>query len=197
MLGVLAITLVAGCGVQEADQNAPGPAPTPATLREARAVPIPVYWLGPRYGDLPLTLVEASRGGATVGYGAPACDSGCTYPITVSSGLRRRDAFPKEGTRRALWRRFCFRTVQKALFMGCHGDGEYSLLSGRSDIALQMDARGINELHAVRRLRPLSRAAEEAPVFARPDPMACSVFADLARWFVVKVPQVLRPKCPE
>jgi hypothetical protein len=195
-LAAVAIMAVGGCadGIPSSgDQNVLEPKPTAARLDRARALPTPVYWLGPRYGRLKLTGVTSSRYGAAFSYGRPSCDSGCTYPLAVFSGPRRAlGLLPGRGDRRAIFR-VCFREMRTALLLRCPGEFDADLWTGPYDVDVQIDTNRVHWREVLHSLRPMNPPAASRPLLARPAPLTCSEFARLAPWFAVKLPDVLRP----
>jgi hypothetical protein len=140
-LGVWSAALLSGCTVGPADDQDAEPKPTARSVQQLRSARFPVYWLGTSYRGMKLTSTRLLGDRAVVRYGAPACDpgSGCVYPLSVFSGLRTEDTFPRRDDTRNSFGRPCFKHVRGAILMGCDGDGEYELLTGKGDIGFQID----------------------------------------------------------
>jgi hypothetical protein len=199
-LGALSLAVAAGLvgGCYETVSGPPPepePRPTAAVLREMRAAPYPVYWLGPRFRGRELTAARVVASGAIARYGRPVCGSeSCGYAISVISGPRGRDSFPQRGELRSHWGQICFRSLRGALLMMCPGNGEWELFTGQSDISITIDYRRPDELDVVHGLVPMNAAASSRRLLPPPRRLSCDEYDGLADWFVAKLPRVLRPE---
>jgi len=202
-MAAVVLTAAAGCGDIGPgplnDEGVPDPTPTAKVLHEMRTASFPVYWLGPRYLRMKLSSTSIDRTTAEVEYGRPACDSGCSYDLTLDGvpTPRRRDAFPLPDTPRSQWEPVCFRHVRGAVLMGCDDEGDYDLLTGASEISFSLDPSRGRGPDLVRALLPMNPAAATARHFPPPARLSCDEFESFPRWFARKVPRSMRPRtCP-
>lgn len=186
-----------GCGTASTDagNGKRDPAPTAATLRKMRAASYPVYWLGYSFRGKKLTSLAVDLLAASAEYGPPSCDSGCSYPISIVSRSLSLEVFPSANDEPATWGPVCFERMRDAMLMGCPGEGEYDLLTGGSDIGIEISGDQPSARAIVASLTPLNRVSSHR--LPPPDRLSCQDLAGFPRWFRTKLPRSLAPQsCP-
>lgn len=200
----LAVTAVlGGCAGSSADS--PPKPPTSAELhRFVSDTRQPAYWLGPDFEGATVSAIAAGNEGASLTYGAWACDpgSGCSDPGGVFTGRRPGSLADLEVLGGAS-RRDCWSRIGKAVAAldGCFPGGypqQLFIYSGDLEITVTSiyTRNGQGEASAraaARRLRPLNAHAPW-PLPA-PKPLSCAAFRRVEPRVRQHMPRPLRPTC--
>ncbi len=195
LLAVCAL-VASGCSpVQHVVKAKPDPQATVADVRELRAAPFPIYWLGSTYKGRRLTAANLYENAAVLRYGQPNCNSTrCEYPVSVFTERIWHDVLPRPDDPREPPQAPCFANVRGALLMGCRQTANFALYTGKTDVELAIFAIKLHARDVVRALRPLTVAGVRGPFPPPTRTITCARMKTLPEWFARRVPAVLRPR---